>query len=129
MDNTLEIDLKNKSAKLVLPFFNMTAEDSFLLSFMQNFSGTKDLIFTLEQGTLNVKIKYDFGKDIPDLLWEFHNSPLLKDTGSEFFTKEIILEYVKKILPSVQEQLGKMAEGFQKSAKILELGEDIIVSN
>ena len=125
-DYILDINLKNKSAIMILPYFVLTYNDKSKIGEMvQGLSDVSDkLIVSVEQNKIHVKIKYDFGPLFKDEIWktrESLNNSLISFVGhdadgyldNEF--KKVILEKIKeKYFIPVENSLRKSALEFQK---------------
>jgi len=125
-DYTLGINLKNKSAIMILPYFVLTYTDkSKVCEMVQGLSECSDkLIVSVEDNKIHVKIKYDFGPLFSEEIWKTRdslNNSLISFVGydadgyldHEF--KKVIFEKIKeKYFVSVVNSLQKSATEFQK---------------
>lgn len=123
MKSELEVDLENKTAYLDLDYFSMTVEDDSQRGVVvSGLSQIKDLIISVSGNRVSVAaIRYDFGIHIPDEIWKMRKSSFIdgfNDRGLSYewekICKETILEYVKKILPSVLKSLRDNANSLIK---------------
>ena len=118
MKTELEVNLKKKTAYLELDYFSMTIDDESEKGIIvSGLSQIKDLIVTVSGNKVSVGIKYDFGIHVPENVWKMADNSFIEgfnDMGLTYewekICKETILEYVKKILPSVLKSLREKAE-------------------
>lgn len=120
MKTELDVNLENKTAYLDLDYFSMTVEDdSQRGAIVSGLSQIKDLIISVSGNKISVAIRYNFGIHIPDKIWNMRKSSFIdgfSDRGLSYewekICKEMILEYVKEILPSVLKSLRESANIF-----------------
>ena len=118
MKTELEVDLQKRTAYLELDYFSMTIDDESEKGvIVSGLSQIKDLIVTVSGNKVSVAIKYDFGIHVPENVWKMADNSFIEgfnDMGLTYewekICKETILEYVKKILPSVLKSLREKAE-------------------
>lgn len=125
-DYILDIDLKNKSAVILLPYFIVTCDDkSKIGNMVQGLSEISEkLVVSVEQNKIHVKIKYDFGPLFNDEVWKLNDSlnnsmsHFVGDSYNGYFDNEIknlIFEKIKeKYLHPVLKTLQKSALKFQE---------------
>ena len=118
MKTELEVDLQKRTAYLDLDYFSMTIDDETERgAVVSNLSKIKDLIVTVFGNKVSVAIRYDFGIHVPENVWKMADNSFIEGFNDRGLTyewekicKETILEYVKKILPSVLKSLREKAE-------------------
>jgi len=120
-DYTLDINLKNKSAVMILPYFILTYEDKSKVGEMvQGLSEVSDkLIVSVEDNKIHVKIKYDFGPLLNDEIWKMRNS--LNDSFIYFVGQDadgyLDNEFKETILTIIKERyFAPVVNSLQKSA-------------
>ena len=95
-DYTLDIDLENKTAIMILPFVTMTYHNN--ESFHQILNALKNsdiFIFTIDGNNITVKVKYDFGIHLNDEVWRVNES--LRNSMTKFLPNdESVLSYVNR---------------------------------
>ena len=116
--NVLDVDLNKRTAKMVLPYVTFTCDnDKQKKVILDALSNVDDIVFEVDSKRVSVKMTYDFGKRIPDAIWELRDNSLIgvfRDDGLQTYwdnmCKEAVLEYVKKLMPSVVKALKRGSE-------------------
>lgn len=73
---TLDIDLKNRTAKMLLPYFTVTLDDSEIVgNFVQGLIALdSNIVTTVSGNTVDINIMYDFGIHLPSDVWKINES-------------------------------------------------------
>lgn len=117
-DMILNVDLEKRTAKLLIPYFQMNIPDTEeMRDVVSQLSTIENLVALVEGNNCSVSINYDFGVHIPEKIWEIKDNSFIKNINdsnlSEYWDnlcKEAILEFVKQYLPIVFESTKKSLE-------------------
>jgi len=126
---TLNIDLENHTAKILLPYFTVTLDDSEIVgNFVQGLTELdSNIVATVSGNTVDINIMYDFGIHLGEEIWRMNkslgksiNSFLPNDKWAEHYFdnefKQAIADKIQKdFLPVVLRSLQKSAQEFSRN--------------
>ena len=117
----LDINLKEKTAFLLMPYFNATFDDKeSMMELAKVISEVPNAIISINGLSLSVAYNYDFGRLIPATIWETDNRLLYPFPGErDYMSKQLIFECVKEVYPTVYESLRKSAENVTRGLTML----------
>lgn len=118
MSVELDVNLEKRTAYLEVPYFTATIPDKQEMGeTIKHLSQIEGICLKVVGDKVGVSIKYDFGIHVPDKIWEMRDNSFIhgfNDKGLngewEMICKEAVLEYVRKILPTVLDSIQRSAE-------------------
>lgn len=118
MEQELDVNVKQRSAKTLLPFFSVEGEEQgdIILKYVRESDG--ELVSEVDGDTTRVFVWYDFGESIPESVWNmFEVVGVIDKQAEEDMVEQAVLEYVKRLLPNVLKQIQKSVKNFNKKLK------------